>query len=96
MMNIDELIRISSYALLSPGFFYLGIVARNRGHGLMAIGSWMLSTFFLLLLVGLVLLRTGQVYPPLLYINTVVVSMLAAVVGRLCWHFLQLSWQERK
>ena len=101
MMSIDEVIRVGCYAILSPGFFYLGLVARNRRHlllsGVYQIAlAWGLSTFFLLLLVGLVLLRMNAVYYPLVYINTGVVFLLAVLVVRMCYEFLGMAWTERK
>jgi hypothetical protein len=95
-MSIDEVIRVGCYAILAPGFFYLGIVARNRRECLLLALAWGLSAFFILLLVGLVLLRMDAVYYPLVYINTGVVFLLAVLVVRLCYEFLGMAWAERK
>jgi hypothetical protein len=94
-MSIDEALRVASYTVLAPGFFYLGLVARNRRQRWMSALAWAASVFFLLLLVGLVLMRHGTPQPILLYINTVVVMGLAYVVLRLCWQFWRVPRAAR-
>lgn len=95
-MSVDEVIRVGSYALLSPGFFYLGLVARNHERRLLAAGAYTLTVFFFLLLIGLVLLRFAQPSRVLICINTGVVVLLTGIVWRMCWHYLRLSWLERR
>jgi hypothetical protein len=95
-MSIDEVIRVGSYALLAPGFFYLGLVARNHNRYLMAAAAYSLTVFFFLLLVGLVMLRFAQPSRLLICINTGVVVILTGLVWRMCWHYLRLSWLERR
>lgn len=88
------MIRVMGYTVLAPGLAYLGMVARNRGQTWWGWLAWLLSVFFFLLLVGLVLLRTGRPVPTLVHINTGVVAALALIVARQSLRYLRLWWVE--
>lgn len=95
-MSIDELIRACGYTVLAPGLTYLGMVARNRGQMWWSLLAFTLSIFFFLLLIGLILLRTGRASPTLLHINTGVVVALALIVLRQNMVYARLWWVEWK
>ena len=95
-MSIDEMIRATSYVILSPCLGYLGMVAHNRQERWWSFVAWLLAVFFLLLMVGLVLLRAGYVVPVLVRINTGVVVALTVLVGRQTLHYLCLAYRERR
>lgn len=88
------MIRAIGYVVLAPGLGYLGMVAYNRGQTWWAWLAWLLSMFFLLLLVGLALLRYSTPSPGLLYLNTAIVVAMALVVARTSAHYLRLWWVE--
>lgn len=80
-MTIDETIRAFCYFIMFPAYIYFGLVNWNRGQFMRSIANWLLSAFFFLLFLGLVLRHYYVPVPALLYLNTTIVVMLAAVTA---------------
>ena len=95
-MTWDEFARAFWYGVLFPGFGYLAMIAYNQGQRKRAITFGLLSVFFLLLLIGLVLLRFWQPSRQLLHINTGVISALGIVVLMQCYGYAHEWWQDRQ
>lgn len=96
-MSWDEFFRAFWYAVLFPGFAYLGMVARNQGQRKRAGIYLALSIFFLLLLAGLSLLRFYRPIPALLYFNTgAVLPTLGTLVLMQCWSYAHAWWSDRQ
>ena len=79
-MSVDELLRAFCYFLIFPAFTFFGFVHFNRRQRLVAVGHFLLSAFFLLLMIGLVTRHYYQPITVLLYANTIVVLLLTIVV----------------
>lgn len=95
-MSWDEFARAFWYGVLFPGFGYLGMIAYNQAQRKRAIMYALLSCFFLLLLIGLVLLRFFQPMRQLLHINTGIITALGIVVLMQCWSYAHAWWEERQ
>lgn len=95
-MSWDEAVRLTCYALLFPGFAYLSMVAKNQRQRLKAAIYVCLAIFFLLLLVGLALLRFAKPIPTLLHINTFVAVTMTVLVARKVTGYLQAYYLSRQ
>ncbi len=83
MMTIDELVRTFCYFLLFPALLYIGLISWNRRQRWVAATYVMLSAFFALLMVGLLLRHYYAPIPVLLYGNTaIVIGLTFAVTWR--------------
>ena len=80
MMTIDEFVRTFCYFLLFPALLYIGLIAWNRRQRWIAATYVMLSAFFALLMIGLLLRHYYTPIPVLLYCNTAVVIGLTFAV----------------
>jgi len=95
-MSWDEFARAFWYGVLFPGFWYLAMIAHNQAQRKRSIMYGLLSAFFLLLLIGLVLLRFYRPSIQLIHINTGIVSALGIVVLMQCWGYARDWWQDRQ
>ena len=91
-MSWDEAIRAFWYAMLFPGFWYLAMIALNQRQKMRCAIYASLAVFFLLLLIGLVLLRYWRPVPLLLHLNTGVVSWLGVMVLAQCTRYVRAWW----
>ena len=83
MMTIDELVRTFCYFLLFPAFLYIGLITWNRGQRLIASAYFMLSMFFALVMIGMLLRHYYMPIPVLLFGNTaVIIGLTFAVTWR--------------
>jgi len=78
-MTIDETIRAFCYFIMFPAYTYLGLVNWNRSQRMRATANVMLSLFFFLLFLGLVIRHYYVQVPTLVYLNTIIVVLLAFV-----------------
>ena len=76
-MTIDETIRAFCYFVMFPAYTYLGMVNWNQSHRVRAMSNALLSVFFFLLFLGMVLRHYYVPVPTLVYLNTIVVVLLA-------------------
>jgi hypothetical protein len=94
-MTIDEAIRATSYSLMIPAFTFFALMHWNRQKRVVAIAYAALAVFFVLILFSLIVggYDTFRLrYLEYLYINTVVVVVMAAAVAfratRIVWRAL--------
>lgn len=76
-MTLDETIRAFCYFIMFPAYTYFGLVNWNRAQRMRATANGLLSIFFFMLFLGLVLRHYYVPVPALLYLNTTVVVLLA-------------------
>ena len=83
MMTIDEFVRTFCYFLLFPALLYIGLISWNRRQRLVAAMYVLLSVFFALVMVGMLLRHYYAPIPILLYSNTaIIIGLTFAVTWR--------------
>lgn len=79
MMSIDEVIRTFSYAGLIAAIAFIGVRVWNAAmmpdllRRPVALILWLQASIYLLIMVGLLLLRFHHVIPPLVWVNTALI-----------------------
>ena len=82
-MTLDEFVRTFCYFLLFPAFLYIGLISWNRRQWLVAAMYVLLSCFFALVMVGMLLRHYYVPIPILLYGNTAIaIGLTFAVTWR--------------
>jgi len=79
-MTIDEVIRAFSYFMIFPAFTFFSLIFWNQKQRVISIAYGALATFFALMMLGLVLGGFRAENISFLYVNTVVVIILAIAV----------------
>jgi len=78
-MAVDEVVRVFSYAGLIAAVAFIGVRVWNATmmpdllRRPVAVILWLQASIYLLIMVGLLLLRFHHVIPPLVYLNTALI-----------------------
>lgn len=78
-MSWDEFARMLAYVVVSPTFMFFAFVHYNHGERVAAAVLGGLSSFFLLLMTGLLLVRYAEPSREALYVNTVIIVTVAVL-----------------